>query len=343
MFFDYSAPISFHFEITDKCNARCPQCSRNTIDETTGVISERTDLLNKNITIDEYKKIFEGFNLQLGKMLYCGNFGDPIANKHFIDIIEYTVNELKPKYIQINTNGSVKTKDWWFRLGQILKDQPHNLIFAIDGLEDTHYIYRVNTNYDKIINNAKAFIAGGGTAEWSLIIFKHNQHQVEIAKARAKELGFATFCAVETQRFRNNDELRYKFKGEDFVIEPADVNKEEIKNITTRFNADEEEVQISCVSKNRNEVFIDPAGEIYPCCWVGSRDYSDRNFKVNMEKDAVYEMRPSINCIEKPLLECMDDDWFNYVLEMSFTHSPCKTCKRICGYGLRKKNNRSEL
>ena len=31
--YDLSRPFSFHIELTDKCNARCVQCSRNFVDD----------------------------------------------------------------------------------------------------------------------------------------------------------------------------------------------------------------------------------------------------------------------------------------------------------------------
>ena len=46
--------------------------------------------------------------------------------------------------------------------------------FAIDGLEDTNHIYRRNTDWVKIVQNATAYIAAGGRAEWDFIVFAHN-------------------------------------------------------------------------------------------------------------------------------------------------------------------------
>ena len=60
--------------------------------------------------------------------------------------------------------------------------KPDKVIFAIDGLEDTNHLYRVNTNFNKIMENAKAFINAGGIARWDFIAFAHNEHQIEEAK-----------------------------------------------------------------------------------------------------------------------------------------------------------------
>ena len=38
--------------------------------------------------------------------------------------------------------------------------------FSIDGLADTNPTYRVNANWDKVIENVKTFIKAGGPARW---------------------------------------------------------------------------------------------------------------------------------------------------------------------------------
>ena len=58
----------------------------------------------------------------------------------------------------------------------------YGVVFGIDGLEDTSHIYRVNTSFKKVIENAEAFIKQGGLGTWQFIVFKHNVHQLESAK-----------------------------------------------------------------------------------------------------------------------------------------------------------------
>ena len=65
--------------------------------------------------------------------------------------------------------------------------------FAIDGLKDTNHIYRVKTDFDRIIDNAEAFIKAGGNAHWIMIIFDHNQHQIDEANELSKKVGFRSF------------------------------------------------------------------------------------------------------------------------------------------------------
>ena len=55
--YDLAKPFKFHIELTDKCNARCPQCSRNFVDGKGGELKERPDLVDKEITFKDYKNI----------------------------------------------------------------------------------------------------------------------------------------------------------------------------------------------------------------------------------------------------------------------------------------------
>ena len=48
--------------------------------------------------------------------------------------------------------------------------------FSIDGLADTNPTYRVNANWDKVIENVKTFIKAGGLARWDYPVFGHNEH-----------------------------------------------------------------------------------------------------------------------------------------------------------------------
>ena len=50
--YDFEKPFSFHIELTDKCNARCVQCSRNFVD-TDGKLKERPELCLTEITLEQ--------------------------------------------------------------------------------------------------------------------------------------------------------------------------------------------------------------------------------------------------------------------------------------------------
>ena len=69
--------------------------------------------------------------------------------------------------------------------------------FAIDGLEDTNHIYRVNSKWNSIVNGIKTLRENWqGEMMWRYVIFEHNYHQVLKAEKFAEELGFDKFRPV---------------------------------------------------------------------------------------------------------------------------------------------------
>ena len=58
--YDFEKPLSFHIELTDKCNARCVQCSRNFVDND-GKLKERPELCLTEISLEQYKSIFKNY------------------------------------------------------------------------------------------------------------------------------------------------------------------------------------------------------------------------------------------------------------------------------------------
>ena len=311
--YDLSRPFSFHIELTDKCNARCVQCSRNFVDDL-GNLNERPNLCLTEITIDQYKDIFKDYLHKTKTINFCGNMGDPLFAKDILAITEYSFSHvLRPDkgLLKIYTNGGFRSKKWWSEYGNLLKDKTHEVNFAIDGLEDTHHFYRTNTRFHRVIENATAFIEAGGTAEWSFIRFGHNQHQEDDCRKLAKELGFKKFTAVNTQRFYGREKISYKWRDIDYSItrykpeqkvvkalpskdlnrttkvwNETPVNKisKDVVNVSTetaraKFQKDvvkstkESTGSIDCHVAMRNEVFIDCMGYVHPCCWIGSHEY----------------------------------------------------------------------
>jgi MoaA/NifB/PqqE/SkfB family radical SAM enzyme len=136
----------------------------------------------------------------LDKMFMCGNYGDPAAGYYTIDIYNHFRN-LNPEIkLGMNSNGAIQSTFWWHSLGQLLSCDSDYCVFSIDGLEDTNQVYRKNVSWEKLMNNARAFIAAGGRAHWDMLVYKHNQHQVDECEQLARDMGFKWFRAKVSQR-----------------------------------------------------------------------------------------------------------------------------------------------
>lgn len=190
-----------HLELTSRCNLLCPMCGRTTgLDYDNVVLKKRDDL--SLVDTDPYvlEKLINDLKPFVPNHVFInGNFGDPIMYPHLLEVIKMFKDAGVPQ-VTLSTNGSAQTEEWWRELSNIMQ-VPDKVIFAIDGLEDTNHLYRVNSKWNIIMRNAKAFIEEGGRARWDYIAFEHNEHQIEEAKKLASDMGFWTFRHKKSNRY----------------------------------------------------------------------------------------------------------------------------------------------
>ena len=242
-----------HLEPTDACNAACPQCAREF-----DTNFDKDDL--HHLTIDQIEEILgEEAISGLDKMYMCGDYGDPAAGKHTLDIYRYFRHVNPGITLGMNSNGGIRTESWWRELGRMLSREKDYAIFSIDGLEDTNHIYRVNVKWSKVIENARAFIEAGGNAHWDMLVFEHNKHQVDECEELARQLGFKWFRAKVSRR---NDVVPVEFlqhpKGwRDPVVSAGPIVCEALENQSRYISAD---------------------GRMFPCCYLGSSEETIERF-----------------------------------------------------------------
>lgn len=298
--FKFDQLNQIHLEITNNCQASCPMCNRNI----NGGL-ENPLIKIQNWSLDDFKKIMnEEVLSQIANYYFCGNFGDPILNKDLIEMCRYSSITAPSVSIDIHTNGAARSKEWWVELSRALPKQ-HSVAFAIDGLEDTHHLYRIGTRYEEVIERANAFINAGGNAEWVFIKFKHNEHQVEEARRRSKDLGFSKFVLKNSSRFI----LEPKIKVVDrhgkmtHTVEPAtDTPLKFIdKKVIDSYTAIVKESTINCKVQQTREVYIDAYKNLYPCCWIASVPYS------YIQDDGAFEVRTQMLTQHKTLMEQLGD------------------------------------
>lgn len=243
-------------EITSRCNAACPMCSRTNNE---AILNNQSEISYK-----DFKKFFPPeFIATLKQVKFCGNYGDPAIAKDLLIIHEYIIDVNPDIKFILSTNGGIRSKNFWHNLGEIYARSPKSHVqFHIDGLEDTNHIYRVGVKWNKIIENAKAFIAAGGNAEWFFIPFFHNEHQVEEAESLSKELGFKEFVLKVSARFKD---FKKPFSNGAVKIYPPVADRFGIQNMQVKGD-------LKCVMEERSEVYIDSWGRLFPCCWTASKD-----------------------------------------------------------------------
>ena len=280
--YSYSEIKQVHLEVTERCNAACPQCPRR-IDG--GEMNPR--VTGAELSLRDIRLILPPeFTRQLRKVFLCGNYGDPAAGTETLEIVQYLRATSPQLRIGVHTNGGIRAEAWWQSLARAIGGHGY-VRFAIDGLEDTNHIYRRNTDWSKIMRNVSACIAAGGRAEWDFIVFGHNEHQVEAARSLAGTMGFAEFNVKRTARFLQRDAMAYadaspvKSAAGKRVAEiqsPSQVQyrNEFLQGLETgrgkfaTFDAYLESRDIACKAAREKSLYISAEGQAFPCCYLAA-------------------------------------------------------------------------
>ena len=280
-----------HIEPTSLCNARCPQCARNI----------HGDGLNPNIKleslgVDWFENNLSAETIQrLHKIFFCGNVGDPAATPELLEIIAYLKKHNPNLVVGLNTNGGLKTTEWWHTLGHLLNGRLDYCVFSIDGLEDTNHLYRKNVEWKKVIENARAFISSGGTAHWDMLVFNHNKHQIESARDMAKQIGFSWFRTKETDRWDTYKETE--------ILKPATAYE--------KINYDT--AVPSCEKDRDHSIFLDYTGRWWPCCHMAEAYFNI----IGYEKHKDIRQYSNTELLEKYREKLSTDPFY--------------VCRRVCG------------
>ena len=291
-------------EVTSNCQAKCPGCIRHK------VINAETDKIggppkNINMTLATHNKLIDEAS-PLKHVSYDGGFGDSPLHPDFLDMVEYAAARCSG-VLTVSTNASMRTPEWWAKLGAILnkhlpvednifREKGHKVFFDLDGVDnETQVMYRINTSFDKIIDNARAFIGGGGFAAWKMIPFEFNEPLEERAKELATKYGFQEFHRDRVQRieqaasklaifkalkgddadFRDMRDTEINTQSTVILDEAAEKAKELIQDVeinpalTVEQNLDnaKEKSGIVCEWSENGMWQISHDGGVYRCCW----------------------------------------------------------------------------
>ncbi len=304
-----------HLEVTSKCQARCPMCPRRI---NGGPLNPLITL--DEITLTQFKKWFpSNFVIQLDSLFMCGNLGDPIIAQDCVEIYSY-LRESNPNIkLSMHTNGSARSQKFWKQLA----DLKVKVTFGIDGLEDTHSIYRIDTDFNKIIENAKTFIDCGGIAEWHMLVFKHNEHQVLECQQLSEKLKFTKFIKKHTSRFKDNKFHVLDEEGKTVnILYPTETSRELTDRVVNSGSS-----KISCKAQKYRQLYVSSNGIVSPCCWL---DFSWQLPNQDNRVDYMDAVGIFPNLHNNTLEEIFKSGYFK-IIEDAWSVKPLIECSKQCG------------
>lgn len=190
-------------EVTSNCNAACLECVR----QMPGSNVPKNLHMSKQV----FEQLIDDISDTLELVNFEGSYSDAPMHPNFLEFCKYIIENTDAK-ILINTNGSYRNADWWANLGKLFaNNDKYSVNFGIDGIDqETHTMYRVDTFFDKIMDNAQAYINAGGKAIWKMLPFDFNRDLEDQARQMAMDMNFF--------EFRRNKLTRYYDKAYRYIV-----------------------------------------------------------------------------------------------------------------------------
>ena len=270
-----------------------------------------------------------------------GTYGDPIYNPQLLNILRY-LKELGFK-IQLETNGSHRQRSFWYALADILRAEDE-VVFSLDGLEDTLLKYRVGGDWKSAIDGLSIMV-GKCRVIWKWIVFSHNEHQIETGMALARSLGCDQFKIIKSARFHFKTDLepsakwlgmRSKIKRQ--IKEEFSTRQRALRFLLFPFQLFKTKTVIMPQCMEGDGMYLNAKGEFSPCCSTGTfstsswfahnlekRKVSDRGL-INILEDSIWEeLKSLIKFPEKAPTECLKrcgvtKDWLKHYAQNPDKH-----------------------
>lgn len=291
-----------HIELSSRCNASCPACSRNLAG---GPVSPNLEITE--LTLDDIKNFFPvDFAKNLIGINFCGNVGDPGMALDLLPILEYFQSTSEKNIAQqVRTNGGMRKPEFWHDVGKFFASLPKRVnethifyhpavVFSVDGLEDTNHLYRRGVRWDKVMANMEAYASTGAFGIWEFLVFEHNQHQVEEAEKLAKKLGlffspknpmgfgeyngkpqgmnvYAKNGLYEYTIYPTNYTGERTVMPKDFKVDFAHAMTNNVPELSefSRELASTSGISCKSIEQFSQELYVSATGHMLPCCFLG--------------------------------------------------------------------------
>jgi MoaA/NifB/PqqE/SkfB family radical SAM enzyme len=298
---------NIHVEVTDRCNAECPVCPRSySGGETFPYVRD------KELDLAYFKLIGQEFLSKIKTWNFCGVKGDPASAQELFEILDYILYCNPDTRILIRTNGGARNEKFWIRVGELFFNKDCDVVWSVDGWEETNHIYRKNVKWNKLYNNIMAYINTGASSMWEFNMFGHNQVDLpkvtefcnthNISLTTRKPFGFEeaggftkTIAVYNKTGDGKTSEYAYSIKPHGVaesqiadVVYPSTVDKHEwtpgvydmMRSSWLKTSGTTVQCQSTKEGTRSQEIYLDSNGMIFPCCYTAGKFHMG-DFQIN--------------------------------------------------------------
>ena len=272
-------------ELTGSCNLKCPLCLSQ-------FPNFKEQFHHHNLDIDFLINELKQFpNLKLVSL--AGDASEPTLHPELIKLLDWLKTQPQIK-TELYTNASLHDEAWWEELNKHFCENSI-VYFTICGTNQMlHERYRVNSDLEKVLRNAKAFKRNNPFQNDYLtyIRFDYNKRDSISKKLETIFSEFSDADIIETdpiyERFNIAAEYGDVWSEQMFAF----FYKRKLKKIMSKRNKD-----IVCYSLNKKYIRMDNFGNYSPC--VCYKLFKPENFFKDDKFDytEIYNNTPDF-CIE---------------------------------------------
>ncbi|MDD5130354.1 MAG: radical SAM protein [Candidatus Omnitrophica bacterium] len=251
-------PAWLTIDPTNICTLKCPFCPTGY-----GLMKRPKGMMSK----DRFQRIMD----VLGPYLLhidMQNWGEPLLNKDIYQMISYA------KKFDINITVSTNFQNFDEKSAEELVNSGlDRIVLSIDGAsQQTYEKYRRGGSFLKAIENARVLVnkkrqlkSSQPFVLWQFLVFRHNEHEIEVAKAMGRDLGVdavgitPAFVAVDSDEYKDWVALNSQYNRYDLINKPKEVSGSE-----SFLKAPEE----SFCNWPWEGITINWDGSVAPCCGI---------------------------------------------------------------------------
>ena len=265
----YLDPVSY-------CNLQCPFCP-------TG--EKSSDRETAKASLDNFKHVMDHIGPYLFELkLY--NWGEPLLNENVPAMISYA--KKFHMVVTISSNLSIPITEE--RAEALVSSGLDFLICSIDGAsQETYKKYRIGGDFLLIMKNIKLInkIKKEKNSKtpfliWQFLVFKHNQHEIELAKKTANELNISiTFekPGIPTNHIEGWSSTIPEYSSLLSYIKPPSIQSKSNVNYQNSKN-----------NKNKkpctwlwSAIVLNPSNNVSPCCAIINQKDDFGKINVNIQ------------------------------------------------------------